>query len=116
MFNLYIDTNNTVSFEIEYDFRAADTLIKSEHLTRSGRKFTYKWGEVQKRKFSVRFLSSGTASIINSWWSTNADVKLQESGSNEVFMCRISNDDTPISHFEKPHNDKFRGVIELESY
>lgn len=116
MFNLFIDASNTVSFEIEYDFNVEDTLIKSEHLTRSGRKFTYKWGDVRKRKFSVRFLSSGTASIINSWWYTNANVKFQESGSNETFLCRISNDETPISRFEKPHNDKFRGVIELESY
>jgi hypothetical protein len=116
MYILSIDSSNNVSFEVEYDFRSKDTILKSEHITRAGRKFTYKWGDLRRREFSVRFLSSGTASVINSWWVSNADLILQESGSTEVFSCRLANDNTPISKFEKPYNDKFKGIIELESY
>ena len=115
-FNLYIDASNTVNFDVEYDYRKEDKQILSEHMARSGRRYTYQWGMVQKRRFSVRFISSSTASIINSWWQSNVSLILQESGSVEVFSCKLTNDTTPISRFEKPYNDLYRGVIELESY
>jgi hypothetical protein len=115
-FNLYIDASNTVNFEIEYDYKRQDRQILSEHLSRSGRRYTYKWGDIQKRQFSVRFLSSATASIINSWWQNNVSLILQESGSVEVFSCKLANESSPIGQFEKPYNDQYRGTLELESY
>jgi len=116
MYYLSINSSNLVSFDVEYDYTNRDSQIKHEHLSRSGRVYVYKWGELRKRTFSVRFVSSSTAAIVNSWWNSNTSLILREENSTDVFSCRISNDSTPISRFEKPHNDKLRGVIELESY
>jgi hypothetical protein len=116
MFYLMVDSNNAVSFNVEYDFEDESTQIKSEHVSRSGRKYTYKWGEIRRRSFSVRFLSSSTASIINSWWQNNASLQLYEGGALAIFSCKLANESTPINRFEKPHNDLYKGVIELESY
>ncbi len=116
MFTLFIDSYNSVSFDVEYDFRNDTKQIKSEHQSRSGRRFTYKWGEVGGRSFSVRFVSSSTAAIVNSWWSSNVSLRLQEEGTLDVFSCTLVSDTPPIGRFEKPYNDLYRGKIELEGY
>lgn len=116
MFSLYIDSYNSVSFELEYDYEITNRQIRSQHLSRAGRKYIYKWGDIRGRAFSVRYVNSATTSIINSWWRTNVSLKFQEEGSTYVFSCHLSNEQMPIGSFEKPYNELYRGTIELEGY
>lgn len=115
-FLLFPISGSHVDLEIEWDYERKDAQIKSEHTARSGRRFVYKWGSYYKFSFSVDFVNSSTAAIVNSWWETNTKLMFKSTSDTAVYSVTIVANDTPIGQYSKPYTDRFRGKIELQGY
>lgn len=113
---LFISSGNDVTFTPEWDFERNDKKVENIHRGRSGRSWVYKWGSYSAWKFSASFISSRDMSVVNSWWSTNSELKLMESGVSGVYSVRLMNKDYPIGQYVKPYTTLFKGTIELETY
>ena len=115
---LFTSSGNGVTLEPEWDFDRKDTQVKTEHTTRSGKRYVYKWGSYTKFSFGVTFINSSTAGIINSWWITNTKLQLA-SNSGELtatYSLMLTASDLPIGQYQKPYLDKFKGKINLQGY
>lgn len=115
-YRLFVDSSNGVSLDPEWDYDDSAKKIENRHRTRSAAEYVYKWGEYGVRKFSVMYVSSATAAIVNSWWSSNTDLLFMREGDADVTSCRLMNGSKPISKKVKPYDDQWRGKIELGTY
>lgn len=113
---LFPSSGNHVSFEPEWDFDREDAQIKTEHVTRAGKRFVYKWGSYCKFNFSVQFVSSADAALVNSWWITNTKLMFKSTSETAVYSVMLIASDLPIGQFQKPYTDMFKGRIELQGY
>lgn len=113
---LFPSSGNHVTLEPEWNFTRADKKEETEHRTRAGKRYVYKWGEYKKFKFDVQHVSSSTAAIVNSWWSSNTDLLFMESGASAVYSVQLVNAELPFGKYVKPYTDKYIGTIELEGY
>lgn len=113
---LFPSSGNHVTFEPEWNFKRGDKKEETQHRARAGKRYVYKWGEYKKFKFDVEHVSSSSAAIVNSWWSSNTKLMFMESGNTAVFSVMLVNNQYPMGEYVKPYNDKYKGVIELEGY
>jgi len=113
---LFVDSSNSVDLDPEWDFADQSKKVENVHRTRAGNRFTYKWGSYTSLKFSTNFVSSSTAAIINSWWSTNTKLLFQAQSSTAVTSVQLTNGTIPLGKFNKPSELFFSGSIQLETY
>ena len=115
---LFPSSGNQVSLEPEWDYDRKDTQVKTEHTTRSGKRYVYKWGSYTKFSFGVEFINSSTAALINSWWITNTKLLLSSTSGelSSVYSVMLIASDLPVGQYQKPYTDKFNGKIELQGY
>lgn len=113
---LFPSSGNHVSLEPEWNFDRKDTQVKTEHRTRSGKRYVYQWGSYTKFSFGVEFVNSSTAAIINSWWITNTKLMLKSTSDAAVYSVMLVATDLPLGQFQKPYDDLFKGKIDLEGY
>ncbi len=115
-FRLFVDSNNGVTLEVEYDYDDQREKIEDRHRVRNGGQYFYKWSAFDKISFSVKYVNSSTRSIVNSWWESNTDLLFKDENETKVYSVHLLNDNLPISKFIKPHDDLWQGTIELEGY
>lgn len=115
-FLLFPSSGNEVTLEPEWDFDRRDMQVKTEHRTRSGKRYVYRWGTYPKFSFGIQFVSSSTAAIVNSWWITNTKLLFVESGGTQVYSVMLVANDAPVGQYQKPYTDLYRGKIDLEGY
>jgi len=111
-----VDSLNAVYLEPEYNFKLNDKKIERKHRTPIGKKDVYKWGDYKSIELDVMYVSSGVREVVNSYWSTNAELLLVQSGQLEVKSVHITNKKIPINTFIQPYNNLSQGTIELETY
>lgn len=116
MYTLWVDSVTPLQFDPEFDIQNRTKKNQSEHRTRSGKQFTYKWGSVYAFKFGVKFVDSSFASTVNAWWLDNRNLYFTEENSGVVYFVRIMNQSVPIKEYIMPYDTFYSGVIELESY
>jgi len=115
-FRLFVDSSNGLDVNPEWDYKETDEKIESRHRTRDGSELVYKWGEFEAKEFTVMFVNSEFASIVNSWWSSNTNLLWMEEGGSAVNSVHIVNSKKPIDSFIKPYKDLFKGKIQLGTY
>lgn len=114
---LFVDSANSISLEPEWGMTQPDKKIESSHRTKSGKRYVYKWGEYQQFKFSLKFVSSGNAAIINSWWNTNTELLfMDEDDITTVSSVMIQNSKKPLTKKVKPYVEYSQGTIDLGTY
>lgn len=113
---LFPSSGNHVTLEPEWDFDRKDTMMKNEHVTRSGKRYVYKWGSYVKFSFGIDFVDSATASMINSWWITNTKLMFKSTSESSVYSVMLTASDLPIGQYHKPYTDLFKGKIDLQGY
>lgn len=113
---MLFDGTNVVSMYPEWDFKLEDHKIENVHRTRLGNMYRYKWGSYKRVKFSVEHLSSSDMCRVNSWWGANTPLRLFDTSSVLVCSAYLVNNTVPIGQMVSPYVDKFKGVIELETY
>jgi len=116
-FRLYHTSSATgVDIEPEWNFSTPSEKVESRHRTLDGSEFVYKWGQVDAIKLDVAFVNSSFQAVVNSWWSSNAELLWAEVGQTAVSSVHIVNKKTPIDSFVKPYDTLFKGKLELETY
>jgi hypothetical protein len=113
---LFPSSGNHVTLEPDWDFERNDTQVNDAHVTRSGKRFVYKWGSYVRFTFSIDFVNSSTAAIINSWFITNTKLLFTSTSDTAVYSVILIGNDIPMSKFVKPYTDKFMGKIDLQGY
>ena len=109
---------NLVQLYPEYDYKGGEIQLRNQMRTPSGKGYLYKHGDYDKFQFTVNYLSSPDAAIVNSWWNTNAKLLflITSSDITEVHSVILMNKDTPFQQFNKPYADKYKGKVLLEGY
>lgn len=115
-YRLFVDSSNGITVMPEYDYANRGEKVESRHRTREGYEYVYKWGSFERIEFSVRFVNSEFESIVNSWWESNTDLLWMEESGTVVTSVHITNSRKPISEFERPYTNLFKGKIELGTY
>ena len=115
-FRLFVDSSNGVTVEPEWNYKERDRKIETRNRARSGALYIYTWAEFKRIKMNVLYVDSSFKSIVNSYWSSNAELLWMEEGSSVVSSVQIVNKELPIGLFIKPYNNLFKGLIELETY
>ncbi len=100
----------------QYDFQRLDDKIEDIDISKTGKRFVYTWGERWKNRFGVTLVNSSVFAVVNGWWRNNNELLWIVDCGLDVRSVHVSNRDMPISGFVKPHNNLFKGVIELETY
>lgn len=115
-FLLFPSSGNHVTLEPEWDFDRKDGKVENEHITRAGKRYVYRWGSYYKASFSLTFVNSSTAAIINSWWDSNTKLLFMESGATQIYSVMLVGKELPLGSFQKPYTNLFRGKIDLQGY
>jgi len=113
---LFVDSSNSVSFDPEFDFKQPDEKIQSQHRTKSGALFQYRWGEFNNFNFTMMYVNSADALAINLWWRNNTQLLFMDENTTAVSSVIIMNKKMPLSERIKPYSDQFRGQIKLGTY
>lgn len=113
---LFPSSGNHVTLEPNWDYDRKDAPIKTEHTARSGRYYVYKWGSYERFSFSVEFVSSANAAIINSWYMSNTKLLLMSNSDFVVHSVMIRGSDLPMGQFQKPYVEYFKGKLDLQTY
>jgi len=116
--NAYTLTDGTsvVSFFPEWDLNYPTSKIETVNRARSGAQYRYVWGIYGSVKFSVEYVSSSDACIVNSWWGANTPLVLYDMSSAAVCSGYLATPSLPIDHYMQPYNDQLGGIIQLETY
>jgi hypothetical protein len=102
----------------EWDYSLGERQIRSEHRSRSGRMWVYKWSDYTKINFKLNWVPASNAALVNSWWHDNAELLwfVTSDSTTEVHSVYIINDERPLAAYNKPYVDYYKGAIELETY
>lgn len=110
------DLRKIVPHNPNYDLKYDGKKLESVHRTRSGAQYRYKWGDYKRAKYKVEDISSAHMTTINSWWGSNAVVRLFDLEDTCVVSAGyLVNAAAPIDQHQAPYFDLFQGTIELES-
>lgn len=113
----YLTLANKIAYlNAEYDFKGKGKKIESEHRTRSGRNYIYKWGEYDEVSFTAKYVDRLTKDIVNSWWQNNDQLLLIDEYGTKVMSCQLMNNTAILDTAIKPYNNLFSGIIELGTY
>jgi len=117
-YELGITSVDAVQLYPAWDYSNGDTMTKSQHRTRSGNLYQYKWNDYKKISFKASWVNSSTSSIVNSWWSSQAKLIwfVADGATVDVTSVMILNKDAPFQQNVKPYTEYWQGVIELEEY
>lgn len=117
-YELGISSSDAVTLYPEFDYKAEKKQKRSDHRTRSGKLYSYKWYDVQKFDFDLSWVNESISGIINSWFDARTELLffITSGGSTEVHSVMIMNDETPMSEFQKPYQNYYKGTIKLEGY
>ena len=117
LFRLFVDSSTGLDIDPEYDYKDGAQKIEDVHRAKSGAQYRYKWGQYSRIEFSVMHVNSSFKSIVNSWWSSNVDLKFMEVGvaAREVSV-HLVNKSNPVDKPILPYYDEFTGKLILETY
>lgn len=118
VFQLGPTSATAVTLRPEYDFERDLVKIENRHRTKSGRLYTYLWATYPRFEFSVQYVSSASAALVNSWWSANTNLLffITTSGATEVFSVQLTTKSRPLASFVEPGAQYYKGKILLEGY
>ena len=116
MYRLFIDSNTGIDVYPEYNYREKDAKIENRFRSKSGKEYTYKFGDYRQWQFDVKYVNSSFKFFVNTCWNSNADLLWMETDGTEVFSVHITNRNKPIDRVIRPYTDLFLGKIELGEY
>ncbi len=117
-YELGTSSADAVTILPEFSYKFPMKQERSQHRTKNGKLFIYKWGEYQKFRVPVTFVSASDTALVNSWWNTNTELLyfVTSGSTTDVYSVFITNAEQPFSQFTKPYDWKFNGKLKLETY
>lgn len=102
----------------EYDYKKRTNKIETKHRSLSGKQYTYKWSTFDEFEFSVDWVTASDMSVINSWWESDTDLLffITSDSTTEVHSVRIQGEETPLTEYNKPYDNFYKGKIRLSTY
>jgi hypothetical protein len=101
----------------EWPMESGLQVMRQSHRGASGRVFTVDWGSFFRYRVPLRYVPAAHAEVINWWWMNGFHVlaTLDTSDSEAVRVVKIRNSSQPFIKRERPYEDLWAGVLELES-
>ena len=111
-------SQTAIELKAKYSSKFSKDQQRSMHRTLTGNLYIYRWSNFIKHSFSVNFMQSSNAAIVNSWWENNTELLLFVTSDSvtEVFSVVLTNRNTPMNKYQKPYNTYLSGKLQLESY
>jgi hypothetical protein len=102
----------------EWEMKRFTKQNRHEHRTKGGKLYSYTWGQYNRFEVPVEYVSNSKASIINSWWATDALIyfKIYSGGVWEVNTCHLMNDSAPLPSLQRPYTNYRKGTLTLETF
>jgi len=116
MFLLLQNSATAIWLNPEYNFKADLRKEESVHRTPDGSMYRYKWGEYDRWKFGLRWVSENDKYQLNTWYTNNTALLFSVDSGITVNSVYIVNKELPIGEYEKPYMDQYKGTLELETY
>jgi hypothetical protein len=84
--------------------------------TAGGRYSSYQYGIYRRWQVYVEYLTELEKNIINRWWREKFDLMFtfDSSDANELMVCRLVNNQTPIMQRKQPYSDYYEGYLDIE--
>lgn len=98
----------------EYAYIREDTKLRTSKRTKDGSLYVYNWGNYNRFKIPVNYLTGSEALLLNEWWTNDTPLSYVNN-SGDVFSSYITNSKIPVAKIQKPYQTPNRAVIELES-
>lgn len=117
-YKLGITSVDAIQLYPDWDYTDGEKITRSEHRTRSGNYYQYKWNDYKRIAFKTSFVNSSNASIVNSWWDSQTTLiwfKI-DGATVDCTSVMIMNNEQPFQTNVKPYTEYWQGVIELEEY
>lgn len=102
----------------EWEMKRFTKQNRHDHRTKGGKLYSYTWGDYERFEIPVDYVPNSKASIVNSWWSTDALIyfKIYSGGVWEVNSCHLMNDSAPLPSFVRPYTNYRKGNLILETF
>lgn len=109
---------DVIDLHPERNLTLNDELFLGEHQTIGGANPSYKWGFNKKWKLPLEYLEENEALLINQWWQDTKPLLFtwDTSDTTAQFIVTMTNNQTPITQFNKPYHDNWRGTLELSAF
>lgn len=73
-FQLGTSSVDAITILPEYSSTFGEKQLRSEIRTQNGRAYIYKWGDYDRIKLNLDFVSGANANTINDWWDSNTEL------------------------------------------
>lgn len=90
---------------------------ESVHVTPGNRRFNYKWSDRLVHKFSVSFVTSADANLLNTWWLDSQPlIYAPEYDPLDVSTVYITGNKLPSSVYEKNYLTLYKVKLSIEEF
>jgi hypothetical protein len=112
--------SSVIELDPDYDYTFELTKVQTDHRTRSGKLFSYKFATYRRFEVPESWVNSSQRTLVNSWWETNTELAFfddYDTYPQSYWNVRIMNDKEPYPEFIKPYFKQFySGELILETY
>lgn len=116
MHRIWVDSSSYVEVAPEYNYVERAQRLGARHRTLSGAEYAYRFGQLDRLKFSASLVDSASFAQIVEWWLSNTPVYFGRVGDPQQFRMRITNAAVPLAGYFKPNKRLREGDIEMEQY
>jgi hypothetical protein len=98
-------------------FEEVSPILAARHGALSGARSVYRWHRAHEWNVPLSFLSDSHAGLLNWWWRNQFTLAftLDTSDANTLFLCRMVNEEQPMSKKISPYDHNWQGVLRLAS-
>ena len=102
----------------ERNLRLRDELFVGDHQTIGGANPSYKWGFNKKWNLPLEYVEENQALLLNQWWQDTRPLLFtwDTSDTTQQFIVTMTNNQTPMTQFNEPYHDNWRGTLELSAF
>jgi len=109
---------DVIDLHPERNLRLRDELFMGGHQTIGGANPSYKWGFNKKWNLPLEYMEENEALLLNQWWQDTTPLMFtwDTSDTTQQFIVTMTNNQTPMTQFNKPYHHNWRGTLELSAF
>lgn len=116
-FDDVLTATDVVDLDVSLNYQSNRTQNVAYNQTQGYRLSSYKWSDYGEWSLPIKYLNNTIANLINYWWEKDFLLKYTNDRYNneEIFVVKISSNESPFLKRMKPYSDLFEGVIKIQS-
>ena len=109
--------NTSIVLHPEWSFQSERKMTASHFRTTGGLSFTYTWRNYSRYRIPLRHVPDSHRTLLHQWWREREHLlfTLDTSLDNTNTICRIVNQQSPLTAHIAGHLDQWSGMMHLEA-